>query len=131
MTSFELLNSIWELFSNDDELLSLLNIENDNDLNRRIRTENAMYEEFDVDDTPFVAIYIYESSKTYNYLVNRGFLCIEVYADSFTDASPVIKRVVSLMHDVYDYRIAFEGQFVSELSSVYKYRVAFAPLISS
>lgn len=131
--TFDFLDEIFKLFSGDEELCKLLGITDKKDfglLNKKLRREDRLPEQFDSSLLDFIAIYFVDADSTRNYLVNAAILRLEIYSKYRDTAGKVRKRCIQLLRR-YDLRIVAEGQKQSGISNVYKYRVEFLPLVSS
>lgn len=129
MTDFEFLDALWELFAGDEELVSLLGIESEEDYSYKIRQANVEERGFDADKLPMVACWFMGADETFNDFVNQGYLCIDVYTEDVGVAKEIVKRIVTLIHDEFNIRVKGGGQYQSELTPIYKYRVVFKPLV--
>lgn len=129
MRSFEFINKLWELFTTDDEMASLLSIYSSEDYELRVRRQDVMPEWYDPNNLPFIAMYFLETGFSYNHFVAPGYLCIETYAHTVDDAVPIVNRIMDILHKEFDLRLEGEGQFHSGIENVYKYRLVFKPLI--
>lgn len=131
--TFDFLDEIFKLFSGDEELCKLLGItdrKNFGLLNKKLRREDRLPEQFDSSLLDFIAIYFVDADSTRNYLVNAAILRLEIYSKYRDTAGKVRRRCIQLLRK-YDLRIAAEGQKQSGISNFYKYRVEFLPLVSS
>lgn len=135
--SFDLLNKIFDICIADEELTSLLQIDDtltgydllDNQ-NFKLRREYQTSDVIEMNDTPFISYYFMHSEKTKkNYLVNVGDLYIDIYASNMYDLSCIVKRFRNLMKSNFTMLMMYEGQHYSGVMGVYKYRLIYNPLI--
>lgn len=135
--SFDLLNDIFELLSNDREICYLLGISENitgNDLldiqNRKLKREYQSADVIKPKDAPFISFYFMHSEKLRNnWLVNVGDLYIDIYYHNFNQASKITKRLRKLISEYLDILMVYEGQHFSGVTGVYKYRLIYNPLI--
>lgn len=129
MTSFDLTDELWSLFTANDELKDLLDIVTDDDYSIKVRLEDVMAEGYEVEKLPFITIYFSEAMTTENDFMNQGYLCIDIYAAMRNDVSAIRKIIVDTLHEKFDERVRNEGQQQSGIHAVYKYHLEFWPLI--
>lgn len=135
--SFDLLNKIFDICVQDNELCNLLKIDStlsDNELldnqNNKLRREYQTPEAVMQSDIPFISYYFMHSDKTKtNYLANIGDLYIDIYTNTMYDAGKIAKRFRRLMSDEIDMLMVYEGQHYSAVQGIYKYRLIYNPLI--
>ena len=133
MTSYDFMDKLWDIFTNDPTLVSLLAVDTTNNASYadKFREGDRDFNEFEATDLPFIAFYFADAETTKNDFMNQGVLRIDIYADSHDNTTAIRKRVVELIHDTFDERIRAEGQRISGVKDVYKYRLEFTPLILS
>lgn len=129
MTDFEFLDKLWDMFTNDDEIVSLLQIQDEEDYSYKIRQANVEAKGFEANRFPLIAMWFMGADETFNDLVNQGYLCIDVYSEDVETTKQIVKRIVTLVHEEFNIRLKGGGQYQSELTPVYKYRVVFKPLV--
>lgn len=131
MTSYEFIDELWNLFTNDDKLVSLLSVDTTDESSYvdKFREQDRDVNEFEASDLPYIAFYFADADTTRNDYMNLGVLRIDIYADSRDHTTAIRKRIASLMHEHFDERIRAEGQRTSGIKDVYKYRLEFTPLI--
>ena len=137
INSFDLLNRIFDLLANDEDMSYLLNIDlskTGNDLldiqNNKLKREYQPAEYIKPSDAPFIAFYFMHSDKTKNnWLVNVGDLFIDIYTNNFYQASLITKRLRKLIADNLKILMVYEGQHYSGVTGVFKYRLIYNPLI--
>lgn len=127
------IDKLWNIFTNDPELVKLLqlNPEDDASYAEKYHEQDRPVDEFEADSLPFIAFYFTDAATTKNDFMNLGFLYIDIYAGSRDDSTTIRDRIVELMHKNFDERVRAEGQRSSGVKNVYKYRVAFTPLVLS
>lgn len=131
MNAFEYTDKIWDIFTNDPELLELLEVDTRNEESYaiKIRQEDFMPEEFNASDLDFIAFYFADAEITVNDFLNNGILRFDIYSNLRDRVVPIRERIVTLMHENFDARVRAEGQRSSGITNVYKYRLEFRPLI--
>lgn len=131
MNSFEYTDKLWDIFTNDSTLISLLNVNVNDDSSYvlKFRQEDIAPEEFSPDNLDFIAFYFSDANITINDFMNKGLLRIDIYSSIRDNVAPIRKRIVDLIHENFDERIRAEGQYSSGIVNVYKYRLEFTPLI--
>lgn len=131
MNSFDYSDTLWDIFSNDSKLVELLGIDTEDESSYalKLRQEDVVPEEYDVDNFPFIAFYFSEANITRNDYMNKGLLRIDIYSHTRDAVKHIRERIVELVHENVDERIRSEGQYSSGVRNVYKYRLEFTPLI--
>lgn len=131
MDSFNYSDTLWDIFTNDSELVELLGIDTDDEsvYALKFRQEDVVPEEYDSSNFPFIAFYFSEANITPNDYMNQGLLRIDIYSFTRDAVKKIRERIVELVHENVDERIRSEGQFSSGVRNVYKYRLEFTPLI--
>lgn len=135
--SFDLLNDIFELLSNDMEMCHILNVDTTktgNDLldilNKKLKREYQTPDVIHPKDAPFISFYFMHSEKTRNnWLVNIGDLYIDIYYHNFSQAKQITTRLRKLISEYLNILMVYEGQHFSGVTGVYKYRLIYNPLI--
>lgn len=135
--SFDLLNKIFDLCSNDQEICDLLKVDKSltgNKLlvnkNKKLRREYQTPEVIDSKDVPFISYYFLHSEKTKkNWLVNKGDLVVDIYSSSIYEIGLIAKRFRSILSANMEILLNYEGQHYSGVNGVYKYRLIYNPLI--
>lgn len=132
MNTFEYSDMLWDLFTNDEELTTLLEVDSNDDSSYAIkfRQENFMPEEFESSLLNFIAWYFPETFSTYNDYMGRGILAIDIYAQTIADVPAIRERIVKLMFEHFNLVVYSEGQYQSGIRDVYKYRLEYVPLVS-
>lgn len=133
MTSYEFIDRLWDMFTNDAELSALLAVDaaDESSYAEKFREQDRDVNEFEAGDLPYIAFYFADADTTRNDYMNLGILRIDIYADSRDHTTAIRKRIAALMHAQFDERIRAEGQRTSGIKDVYKYRLEFTPLILS
>lgn len=131
MNAVEYMDKLWDIFTNDEELVDLLAIDPTDEAAyvEKFREQDQAVTEFEAADLSFIAYYFADAQKTRNDFMNIGFLYIDIYSDSRANSTAIRSRIVQLMHEHFDERIRAEGQRTSGVKNVYKYRLEFTPLI--
>ena len=131
MNAFEFGDELWDLFTNDETLMKLLDVDvnDESSYSKHYRQDDVAPELFNVENLPFVAFYFADAGSTVNDYLKLGLLRIAIYASYRDDVEPIRKRIVDLIHERFDERVRAEGQRSSGITNVYKYRLEFTPLI--
>ena len=131
MNAFEFGNELWNLFTNDETLVKLLDVDVDDESSyvKHYRQEDVAPELFNVENLPSIAFYFADADSTVNDYLNLGLLRIDIYTSYRDDVEPIRKRIVDIIHERFDERVRAEGQRSSGITNVYKYRLEFTPLI--
>lgn len=131
MNAFEFGDELWNLFTNDETLVKLLDVDVDDESSyvKHYRQEDVAPELFDVENLPSIAFYFADAGSTVNDYLNLGLLRIDIYTSYRDDVEPIRKRIVDIIHERFDERVRAEGQRSSGITNVYKYRLEFTPLI--
>lgn len=131
MNAFEFGNELWNLFTNDETLVKLLDVDVDDESSyvKHYRQEDVAPELFNVENLPSIAFYFADTGSTVNDYLNLGLLRIDIYTSYRDDVEPIRKRIVDIIHERFDERVRAEGQRSSGITNVYKYRLEFTPLI--
>lgn len=136
--SFECLNIIFDICANDKELCDLLKIDSKltgTDLlkaqNDKLRREYQTADVIKSEDAPFISYYFLHAEKVKtNWLVNKGDLVVDIYAQSMYEAGMICRRFRKLIADSkMEILLNYEGQHYSGVVGVYKYRLIYNPLI--
>lgn len=131
MNAFEFGNELWNLFTNDETLVKLLDVDVDDESSyiKHYRQEDVAPELFNVENLPSIAFYFADAGSTMNDYLNLGLLRIDIYTSYRDNVEPIRKRIVDIIHERFDERVRAEGQRSSGITNVYKYRLEFTPLI--
>lgn len=131
MNAFEFGNELWNLFTNDEILVKLLDVDVDDESSyvKHYRQEDVAPELFNVENLPSIAFYFADAGSTVNDYLNLGLLRIDIYTSYRDDVESIRKRIVDIIHERFDERVRAEGQRSSGITNVYKYRLEFTPLI--
>lgn len=132
MNAFQYTDELAEVFTGDKELRDLLGAgepRQDRAFSSKFRRKDQENDEFEPSDLSFIAFYFVDTDVTKNALVNKGLLRIEIYTPRRSIASEIRNRIVHLMHEHFDERVAAEGQKVAGIKEVFKYRLEFRPLV--
>lgn len=131
MNTFEYVDKIWDVFTNDEILIELLGVdtENEADYENKFRLQDRAAEEFEADGLNYIAFYFFDADTSKNYLLNYGNLRIDIYATMRDEVTDIRARIVQLMHERFDAYIKAEGQRSSGIKNVYKYRLEFTPMV--
>jgi len=131
MNTFEYLDALWDVFTNDATLCDALHLDTSDESNymQKYRQQDMQADEFKKDDMPMVVFYFADAMDTFNDFVNNGFLRIDIYAMNMYDVAPIRKRIVQLMFNTFNECVRAEGQYQSGIRDVYKYRLEYTPLV--
>ena len=131
MNAFEFGDELWNLFTNDETLVKLLDVDVNDESSyvKHSRQEDVAPELFNVENLPSIAFYFADAGSTVNDYLNLGLLRIDIYTSYRDDVEPIRKRIVDIIHERFDERVRAEGQRSSGITNVYKYRLEFTPLI--
>ena len=131
MNAFEYGNELWNLFTNDETLVQVLNVDvnDESSYSKHYRQDDVAPELFSVENLPFIVFYFADATSTVNDYLNLGLLRVDIYTSYRDDVEPIRKRIVEIIHENFDERIRAEGQRSSGITNVYKYRLEFTPLI--
>lgn len=133
MNTFEYLESLWGLFTDDAELIALMGLGESDDYSNSIYLQEMPAEEFSPDKLPMLEIYFADSESTYNDFAKRGILHIDIMVNrsDISLAGKIRKRIVELMFQAYNEVSRGEGQYESGIRDIYKYRVVYTPLVNT
>lgn len=133
VNTFEYLDSLWNLFTGDEELLTLMNLNGEDDYSYAIHLQEMPAEKFSPDYLPMLEVYFADSEPTYNDFAKRGILHIDIMVNRSDPslAGKIRKRIVELMFQTYNEVSRGEGQFESGIRDIYKYRVVYTPLVNT
>lgn len=131
MNAFEFGDELWNLFTNDETLVKLLDVgvNDESSYVKHYRQEDVAPELFNVENLPSIAFYFADAGSTVNDYLNLGLLRIDIYTSYRDDVEPIRNRIVDIIHERFDERVRAEGQRSSGITNVYKYRLEFTPLI--
>lgn len=131
MNAFKYTDEISAVLTNDTEILNLLKVNTKSlaSYSKKFRRRDQQVDEFEPTDLDFIAFYFVDADQTQNAYMNKGLLRVEIYSKTRTAASKIRNRVVALLHDKFDLRVAAEGQKISGIKDIYKYRLEYTPLI--
>lgn len=131
MNAFEYTDEISAVLTNDTEILNLLKVNTKSlaSYSKKFRRRDQQVDEFEPTDLDFIAFYFVDADQTQNAYMNKGLLRVEIYSKTRAAASKIRNRVVALLHDKFDLRVAAEGQKISGIKDIYKYRLEYTPLI--
>lgn len=132
METFDIQNEIYDLLTNDTELLALLGDPiDDESKNLRFRREELMLSEVKPEIIPFVSFVFIDSLESKNMLRNRGILEVNIFCSVRYEASGIYTRVKTLLKQKFDLQLIHEGQVASGIQGIYCYRVRFRLLVNS
>ncbi len=131
--TFDIKNNIFQIFTNDTELMNILGCQDDNESkDLKFRRQSKMLTEVDIGVLPFVSFVFIDASPTNNYLRNKGLLELDIVCSSDYEAEQIYKKIIPLLQQRFeDFRITAEGEVNSGISGIYCYRIRFKPLVSS
>ena len=131
MNAFQYTDEISVVLTNDTEILKLLKVNTKSlaSYSKKFRRRDQQVDEFEPTDLDFIAFYFVDADQTQNAYMNKGLLRVEIYSKTRAAASKIRNRVVALLHDKFDLRVAAEGQKISGIKDIYKYRLEYTPLI--
>jgi hypothetical protein len=131
MNAFKYTDEISAVLTNDTEILNLLKVNTKSlaSYSKKFRRRDQQVDEFEPTDLDFIAFYFVDADQTQNAYMNKGLLRVEIYSKTRAAASKIRNRVVALLHDKFDLRVAAEGQKISGIKDIYKYRLEYTPLI--
>ena len=131
MNAFKYTDEISVVLTNDTEILKLLKVNTKSlaSYSKKFRRRDQQVDEFEPTDLDFIAFYFVDADQTQNAYMNKGLLRVEIYSKTRAAASKIRNRVVALLHDKFDLRVAAEGQKISGIKDIYKYRLEYTPLI--
>lgn len=131
MNAFEYSEKLWDIFTNDEELVTLLNVNTRDNRSYalKFRQQDMLPEEFEPEELDFIAWYFSDAYITPNDFMNLGILKIDIYTSMRDNVALIRKRIVDLIHENFDERVRGEGQYTSGIVNVYKYRLEFTPLV--
>lgn len=131
MNAFEFGDELWNLFTNDETLVKLLDVDVNDESSyvKHYRQEDVAPELFNVENLPSIAFYFADAGSTVNDYLNLGLLRIDIYTSYRDDVEPIRNRIVDIIHERSDERVRAEGQRSSGITNVYRYRLEFTPLI--
>lgn len=131
MNAFEFGDELWNLFTNDETLVKLLDVgvNDESSYVKHYRQEDVAPELFNVENLPSIAFYFADAGSTVNDYLNLGLLRIDIYTSYRDDVEPIRNRIVDIIYERFDERVRAEGQRSSGITNVYKYRLEFTPLI--
>ena len=123
--SFDLLNDIFDWCVADEEIMRMLGVTDNTNtdvLKNKLRLECQADEAVTATEVPFIAYYFTRAEKLeHNWLVNKGELYVDIYADALSEAGRLSKRFRQLLSS--------EGQQSISADGVCKYRLIYNPLI--
>jgi len=115
MNSFDYLDELWNLFSNDPALAELLGLSEEADnYSSKIYLQEMPVEEYDTDNLPMIEVYFADAESTFNDFAKKGILHIDI-----------------MVNKAEMFAAGGEGQFESGIRDIYKYRVVYTPLINT
>ena len=124
--SFDLLNDIFDWCVADEEIMRMLGVTDNTNtdvLKNKLRLECQADEAVTATEVPFIAYYFTRAEKLeHNWLVNKGELYVDIYADALSEAGRLSKRFRQLL-------LSSEGQQSISADGVCKYRLIYNPLI--
>lgn len=134
ITPFEIQDKIYNLFTNDTQLMNLFdNPDTDELRNEKFRREGMYLEEITIDKLPFIIfVFLPDGSSTQNYLVNKSLMEISIYTTTRYEAMLIYKEVKRILQSNFeDMQIIVEGQRPSGILGIFKYIIRFKPLVNS
>ena len=118
--SFDLLNDIFDWCVADEEIMRMLGVTDNTNtdvLKNKLRLECQAY-------------YFTRAEKLeHNWLVNKGELYVDIYADALSEAGRLSKRFRQLLSGHDEILLSSEGQQSISADGVCKYRLIYNPLI--
>ena len=131
--SFDLLNDIFNWCVADEEVMRMLGVTDNTDtdvLKDKLRLECQADEAVTAAAVPFIAYYFTRAEKLeHNWLVNKGELYVDIYADTLLNAGLLAKRFRQVLNQQSEILLNEEGQHFIGVDGVYKYRLIYNPLI--
>ncbi|WP_298563075.1 hypothetical protein [uncultured Phascolarctobacterium sp.] len=131
--SFDLLNDIFNWCVADEEMMRMLGVmdnTNTDVLKDKLRLECQADEAVTAAAVPFIAFYFTRAEKLeHNWLVNKGELYVDFYADALLNAGLLAKRFRQVLGEHDEILLSEEGQQSIGADGVYKYRLIYSPLI--
>lgn len=131
--SFDLLNDIFDWCVADEEIMRMLSVTDNTNtdvLKNKLRLECQADEAVTAAEVPFIAYYFTRAEKLeHNWLVNKGELYVDIYADALPEAGRLSKRFRQLLSGHDEILLSSEGQQSISDNSVCKYRLIYNPLI--
>lgn len=131
--SFDLLNDIFDWCVADEEIMRMLSVTDNTNtdvLKNKLRLECQADEAVTAAEVPFIAYYFTRAEKLeHNWLVNKGELYVDIYADALPEAGRLSKRFRQLLSGHDEILLSSEGQQSISDDSVCKYRLIYNPLI--
>lgn len=129
-STFKTQDQIFELLSNDTELMNLLgNPATDEELNIKLKREMTSIDVFDTNDLDFISFYFVNAMPTKNYKVNKGVLIIDYFTSLRYNAGELSEKIKTILSEKLGLQIMSEGQIASGIVGVYQYRQRFMPLV--
>ena len=99
--SFDLLNDIFDWCVADEEIMRMLGVTDNTNtdvLKNKLRLECQADEAVTATEVPFIAYYFTRAEKLeHNWLVNKGELYVDIYADALSEAGRLSKRFRQLL----------------------------------
>lgn len=131
--SFDLLNDIFDWCVADEEIMRMLGVTDNTNtdvLKNKLRLECQADEAVTATEVPFIAYYFTRAEKLeHNWLVNKGELYVDIYADALSEAGRLSKRFRQLLSGHDEILLSSEGQQSISAYGVCKYRLIYNPLI--
>ena len=131
--SFDLLNDIFDWCVADEEIMRMLGVTDNTNtdvLKNKLRLECQADEAVTATEVPFIAYYFTRAEKLeHNWLVNKGELYVDIYADALSEAGRLSKRFRQLLSGHDEILLSSEGQQSISADVVFKYRLIYKPLI--
>ena len=131
--SFDLLNDIFDWCVADEEIMRMLGVTDNTNtdvLKNKLRLECQADEAVTATEVPFIAYYFTRAEKLeHNWLVNKGELYVDIYADALSEAGRLSKRFRQLLSGHDEILLSSEGQQSISAAGVCKYRLIYNPLV--
>ena len=112
--SFDLLNDIFDWCVADEEIMRMLGVTDNTNtdvLKNKLRLECQADEAVTATEVPFIAYYFTRAEKLeHNWLVNKGELYVDIYADALSEAGRLSKRFRQLLSGHDEILLSSEGQ---------------------
>lgn len=134
MDQFDIQNAIYDLFTADTELMTLLQVAIDAEdelKNNRVRRQELDVTLITADILPFITVvFLPANNPTDSYAQKRGLLEISIYCSVPYTAGLIFKRAkVILQNNFEDMAIGYEGASSSGVAGIYKYIFRCKPIV--
>lgn len=130
--SFDIQDKVFEVFSNDEELLGLFqNPTTLDELNQRFQREITPLELITVERVPFMSLHFEGAVGSANMYYNKGYLTLELYMPTRYLAAKILKRIRELMEENFNLLCTNEYTENSGVVGIFYYVLKYRPLIWS